>query len=476
MIRACPTTGIPSSSIPRFTRASLALVAAIVFAGCGDSSSSEETEASAWGNTPLAERREAYRKDGAVFVHRVHPQQPGWTPVATPTETFLDVWVRGARTIVRFGYEEPDGFRVGDAARAESYFDLSGAESSYPLLSMVRMGNPAAILWNKTVVRSTWQREAWLDGSAQPHGLWGYEDGNQRYVAGVVDPLEQGNVFGNLRLGCLTGTWGTIHPLPSGAYACVGIQQGGTLWTMAPDFAVLKSLPTPRNRELGGLLLGDSTRAVLIGSYHARHDSAGVLIGASIDLGEVSRTSGEAKSGRVVLLRYDGNRLAKLAVSPVLDTLFWKSSAPGLAQGTYQADGAPDLLVVNDATDPFRPYVLVHYGTSVRVLRQEGDSLRPLYAATASSPFALVPGGLATLPVAIHRGTLYIKAPVGGAWMVGGMASKDGPLSPFLPGLVSPTGGELTMLKSEGASLWFGVRRREDAPYLHFIGELGRLE
>lgn len=448
----------------------------LAFSGCDDSSSPTDAKTSGWGNTPFATRAEVYRAAGATLVHRVHPQQPGWTPVATPTESFLDVWVRGTRTVARFAYEEPDPFRTGDAAIEETYFDVSGQESSYPLVSKIRMGSPAAILWNKTIVRSTWHREAWLDASLQPHGLWGYEDGSQRYLAAVVDPLEQGNVFGNLRLACRTGLWGTVHPLPSGAYACVGIQQGGTLWTMAPDFVELKSQPLARNRELGGLLLGDSTRPVMIKSYHARHDAAGVLVAVSVDLGEASRTSGEANSGRVVLLRHDGSKLAKLAVSVLLDTLSWKSTAPGLSNGTYQADGAPNLLVTRDATDPSRPYVLVHYGSTVRVLRQEGDSLRLLYKAVASSPFALVPGGLASIPVAVHRGKLFVKAPVQGNSNATGMASSDGPLVPFAPSLVGPTTGILTMLKSEGSSLWFGVRRREDAPYVHHIGELGRMD
>lgn len=448
----------------------------LALSGCDDSSSSPEAKTAGWGNTPLGTRSEAYRAAGATLVHRVHPQQPGWTPVATPTEGFLDVWVRGTRTIARFAYEEPDPFRTGDAAIEETYFDIAGQESSYPLLAKIRMGSPAAILWNKAIVRSTWHREAWLDASLQPHGLWGYEDGSQRYLAAVVDPLEQGNVFGNLRLACQTGLWGTIHPLPSGAYACVGIQQGGTLWTMVPDFVTIKSQPLPRNRELGGLLLGDSTRPVMIKSYHARHDSAGVLVAVSVDLGEASRTTGEANSGRVVLLRYDGTKLAKAAVSVLLDTLSWKSTAPGLNTGTYQGDGAPNLLVTRDATDPSRPYVLIHYGTTVRVLRQEGDSLRLVYKAVASSPFALVPGGLATIPVAVHRGKLFVKAPVQGNSNATGMASSDGPLVPFVPSLVNSTTGIITMLKSEGSWLWFGVRRREDTPYLHHIGELGRMD
>lgn len=443
--------------------------------GCNDSANGTDTPASGWGNTPVGERSEAYRAAGATLVHRVHPQQPGWTPVVSPTETFLDVWVRGSRTLVRFGYEEPDGFRVGDAAREETYFDLSGLESSYPLLRKIRMGSPAAILWNKTVVRSTWHRESWLDAGLQPHGLWGYEDGSQRYLAAVVDPLEQGNVFGNLRLACHTGLWGTVHPLASGAYACVGIQQGGTFWTMAPDFVELKNQPYTRNRELGGLILGDSTRPLMIQSYHARHDSAGVLVAVSVDLGEPSSTSGEAKSGRVLLLRYDGERLAKVAVSVLLDSLSWKPTAPGLNTGTYQADGSPNLLVTRDAADPSRPYVLIHYRASVRVLRQEGDSLKYLYQAEAANPFALVPGGLASIPVAVHSGRLYIQAPVQGSSFAAGMAAADGPLAPFLPGLGSGLVA-LTMLKSEASSLWFGVRRREDAPYLHFIAELGRLD
>lgn len=465
-------------------------------AGCGGggnsgSAATPPPPANAWNNTPIAARQAHLSPYNARLIHRIHPVTAGSTPNHWPYERFLDVWQRDGGLVARFEY------RLGnnDGDPMQYFLKLQGIESVATSL-VATAPNVTLLAPIQTIlgsaydsVRGVQQDEAYWDDQGQPHVLWSYNADQQGGYVSDYSSAGGGNGKGQLSFGFKNGGAGQIWHLKGkhygfgcniyGAYIPPDYPSGSgetrsDAWMMRPDMQWPRdTIPTSLHSTLAPLIFGINSNKLFAPAGCAVAMEQQRLLLAYAYNTEPSLAGSQYK-GKIALVGFDGDHYQVLGQSEALANSVWSP--------TY---GAPTLMVLNDSTDPTRPYVLAIYQhetrvpnynfrSEIRVFQLDSNQLKLRYIAQVNSlPQAGLTGKYKS--IVIHRGKLIVERS-GSTGPELAYATGDGLMQPYKAGMLMNQFDYITFMKSEAGKLYLGVQRAEPQPYRHDIAELIQID
>ncbi len=457
----------------------------VACSGGGGGGSSGATTPS-WGTTPVATLQAQLDGFHTELVQRIHPYPPGITPIKVPEGRFLDVWERSDGLWGRYHAQTA----ANDLMPQEYYLRLTAVEhaiSDYADTANAIRLNPVGTIANPyySHITELRQDQAYWAADGQPRVLVAYTDDNTYRYTDLLAPK--------------AGTSGVIVP---------GIRQaisGARLWPLGDDFYGLGCQVNGVYNQTGqsGDTSGDSfmfhpdmqppredtrqyTSAALfqtilggvkgwgIQNFLPAACTENVFSSERILLAFAYATepslSGYAFKGRFALVAFDGTAFTLLGQSDEAANTVW---SPEYA--------LPTLHLVRDSSDPEHPYLLAHYQHSNTTLSTWRDETRvyQLDAGRLVLRFTAPTGGKvgagAVGDMVMHKGRLITQriGDSGSAELVAG--NSNATLAPYKPGMLT-LDDQVTLLKSEGGSLYVGVMHKVERPYYHYLGDLLRID